>query len=79
MENMVREDVHVLHDSVGVAYDKNAANKRVNELPIKSLLQIVEQVLLLGEQQVAHVFGRVHGHWIGREQICARHYNLICC
>jgi hypothetical protein len=54
---------------IGIADDKHASHKRVYKLPIKALLEIVQHMLLVHVQQVAHVLGGMHAHWVRYQQL----------
>ncbi len=55
---------HVWEQGVGVAYDKHAAHERVYEPPIKALLQVMQHVLLVHVQEVAHVRERLRAYGV---------------
>jgi hypothetical protein len=60
---------HVGKVEIGIADDEHASHKQVYELPIKALLEMVQHMLLVHVQQVAHVLGGVRAHWIRCQQL----------
>ncbi len=68
----------MVNDGIRVANYKNTTDKRVDKLPIEALLQIVQQMLLLRIQEVAHIFHRMGRNGISRQKFSARRVHFIC-